>query len=53
MSSLEIRVCGRYRLEEKLFEGRHASVYAGKNVQSDIDCAIKCEPKSNNSFVLN
>jgi serine/threonine protein kinase len=43
MSSLEIRVCGRYRLEGKIYEGQYASVYAGKNVQSEADCAIKCE----------
>jgi serine/threonine protein kinase len=45
MSSLEIRVCGRYRLEDKLYEGRMATVYSGRNVQSDTDCAIKCESK--------
>ena len=54
MSSLEIRVCGRYRLEDKLYEGRHASVYTGRNVQSDSDCAIKCESKTSLlSFVMN
>lgn len=55
MSSVEIRVCGRYRIEDKLYEGRHASVYMGRNVQSDSDCAIKCEPKNGSplSFVMN
>lgn len=54
MSSLEIRVCGRYRIDDKLYEGKYCSVYTGKNVHSDIDCAIKCEPKSiSPSFVLN
>lgn len=54
MSSLEIRVCGRYRLEDKLYEGKRSTVYSGRNVQSDTDCAIKCEPKSvKPSFALN
>lgn len=54
MSSLEVRVCGRFRIEEKLYEGKNSSVYVGRNVQSDTDCALKCEPKTiNPSFVLN
>lgn len=54
MSSLEIRVCGRYKLEEKLYEGRNASVYSGRNVQSDTDCAIKCESKTvSPSYLMN
>jgi hypothetical protein len=46
MSSLEIRVCGRYRLEDKLYEGTRSTVYSGRNVQTDTDCAIKCEAKA-------
>jgi predicted Ser/Thr protein kinase len=54
MSSIEIRVCGRYRLEDKLYEGKNSSIYSGKNVQSDTNCAIKSEPKSlKYSFVKN
>jgi serine/threonine protein kinase len=46
MSSLEIRVCGRYRLEDKLYEGKASTIYSGRNVQSDTDCSIKCESKT-------
>lgn len=54
MSSLEIRVCGSYRIDDKLYDGKCCSVYTGKNVHSETDCAIKCEPKSvNPSFVMN
>lgn len=45
MSSIEIRVCGRYRMGEKIYKGKYSSVYIGKNVQSNAECAIKCEPK--------
>jgi len=54
MSSLEIRVGGRYRLEEKLYEGKYSTIYAGCNVQSDSYCSIKCEPKNiKPSLVIN
>lgn len=42
MSSIEIRVNGRYRIDDKLYEGKNCSVYTGKNVYSDTDCSIKC-----------
>ena len=55
MSSVEIRVCGRYPTEDKVTEAPHATVSMGRNVQSDSDCAIKCEPKNGSplSFVMN
>jgi serine/threonine protein kinase len=46
MSSIEIRVCGRYRLGEKIYKGKYSSIYIGKNVQSGQEVAIKCELKS-------
>jgi serine/threonine protein kinase len=46
MSSIEIRVCGRYRLGEKIYKGKYSSIYIGKNVQSGQEVAIKCEPRS-------
>ena len=42
MSSIEIRVCGRYRLGEKIYKGKYGSIYIGKNVQSGQEVAIKC-----------
>ena len=54
MSSIEIRVAGRYVLGEKIFEGPHSSVYMGRNAQSQNEVAIKCEPKkSQYKFLAN
>ena len=54
MSSIEIRVAGRYILGEKLFEGPHSSIYMGRNAQSHNEVAIKCEPKaSKHKFLQN
>ena len=47
-------MCGRYRLEDKLYEGKFSTIYSGRNVQSDTDCSIKCEARAvKPSFVIN
>ena len=39
---------------EKIYKGKYSSVYIGKNVQSTIECAIKCEPKTTkHKFIAN
>ena len=32
MSTIEVRICGRYKLENKIGTGAFGSVYLGKNV---------------------
>jgi serine/threonine protein kinase len=43
MSSVEIRVAGRYRLGKLIGEGQFSKVYEGYNVHSGEEVAIKLE----------
>jgi serine/threonine protein kinase len=54
MSSIQIRVTGRYSIAKKIYEGPYSTVYVGKNSQSQQEVAIKCESKkSKHKFLIN
>ena len=43
MSSVEIRVCGRYRLDSIVKRGDHKTLYLARNVQTNEDVVVKAE----------
>jgi hypothetical protein len=43
MASLELRVCGRYRLGRRIGRGTFGQIYLTKNIQNNMDCATKLE----------
>ncbi len=43
MSVLELRVCGRYKLTNRIGIGTFGSIYLAKNIQNGTDVAIKME----------
>jgi serine/threonine protein kinase len=44
MSSIEVRVAGKYRVGALIARGSFCDIYAGRNVLSNIDVVIKAEP---------
>jgi len=43
MSIIEVRVCGRYKLGQRLGTGSFGSIYLAKNVQTNTEVAVKME----------
>ncbi len=43
MSTVELRVCGRYKLLNRIGVGTFGSIYLAKNVQNNTEVAIKME----------
>jgi hypothetical protein len=43
MTSVEIRVCGRYRLDSIVKRGEYKTIYLAKNVQTNEDVIVKAE----------
>ena len=43
MSILEVRICCRYKLENKIGSGTFVQIYKAINIQNRQECAIKME----------
>ncbi|EGR26911.1 hypothetical protein IMG5_205360 [Ichthyophthirius multifiliis] len=52
MSIVEVRICGRYKLGQKISIGQYSSIYLARNVQTNVEVAIKIEEQNSKHQLL-